>query len=300
MTRPRGCLTSRGGQGSVTQEDIARDAGVQEIAWAKINLALHVRARRKDGYHEIESLFAFVDDGDRIDVCPADGLSLAITGPFGDDLTVDDDNLVLRAAHAMQAYFGVTQGAAILLDKRLPIAAGLGGGSADAAAVARALNRLWGLGADDASLISAIGSLGADVPVCVASRMVTGRGVGDEMTPFARAPEYQGRPLLLVNPCIPCPTGPVFRVWDGLDRGAMGEDAAHWRNDLEAGAVTLVPVIADVLDALHAVGGAERVRMSGSGATCFALFYDVALRDDAAKKLRALHPDWWTMTGALL
>lgn len=272
---------------------------VTETAFAKVNLALHVRARRDDGYHIIESLFAFVDDGDRITLAPAQQLTLTISGPFGVNLSADDDNLILRAARAMQAHFGVTQGAHIRLEKRLPIAAGLGGGSADAAAAARALNRLWRVNADDAALIAAIGALGADVPVCVGSHMVVGKGVGDEMSPWPDAGDYAGQPIMLVNPVIPCPTGPVFRAWDGVDHGPLGQEERAWRNDLESGAIALVPVIADVLAALRPLAGARLVRMSGSGASCFALFDDVALRNAARERIRAAHPGWWVMAGLL-
>jgi len=274
-----------------------------ETAFAKINLALHVRARREDGYHLIESLFAFIDDGDRLEVAPAPDLRLRLTGPFAAELEggggKSEDNLVLRAARAMQGHFGVNAGASILLDKRLPVAAGLGGGSADAAAVARALNRLWNLGADEAALIRAIGPLGADVPVCLAARTAIGRGIGDELLPSADAAGLTGRPVLLVNPRIACPTGPVYRLWDGVDRGPLGEEATGWRNDLEPGALALVPQVAAVLETLRGMAGAEIVRMSGSGATCFALFGDAAARDEAERAVARARPGWWTMPGAL-
>ncbi len=270
-----------------------------KTAYAKINLALHVRSRRADGYHEIETLFAFVDDGDGLGVEPADGLTLQVTGPFAGALEDEADNLALRVARAMQQHFGVSEGAAIRLEKRLPIAAGLGGGSADAAAAARALNRLWRLDAGEDALVGAIGGLGADVPVCVASRMTMGRGIGDAMEPWGQAEHWRGMPVLLVNPGAACPTGPVYRAWDGKDRGPLTDDPATWRNDLGAGAVTLVPQIADVLAALRGCEGASMVRMSGSGATCFALFGDAAARDAAEHAIRAAHPGWWTMTGAL-
>lgn len=273
---------------------------IDETAFAKINLALHVRVRRPDGYHEIESLFAFVDDGDRLSAGRADSLSLKVSGPFAASLAGEgDDNLVLRAARAMQRHFSVRDGAAIRLDKRLPIAAGLGGGSADAAAVARALARLWRLDAGEDALVAAIGGLGADVPVCVSSRMVIGRGIGDDMTDWSGAAAWAGRPVLLVNPGDACPTGPVYRAWDGIDRGALPDDAAGWRNDLEPGAMALVPSIAGVLSALRECVGTSLVRMSGSGATCFALFDDREARDAAENRIRAAHPGWWTMTGAL-
>ena len=272
---------------------------ISEIAYAKINLALHVRARRADGYHLLESLFAFADDGDRIEVEPASELSLRLTGPFAPGLEGDGDNLALRAARAMQSRFGVDAGAAIRLDKRLPVAAGLGGGSADAAAVARALARLWGLDAGEAELIEAVGPLGADVAVCVASRTVIGRGIGDEMTPWQRADDWSGAPVLLVNPGLACPTGPVFRQWDGIDRGPLGDAPTGWRNDLEVGALALVPQIGELLSALRDVAGARFVRMSGSGATCFALFETAVTRDAAKQAISSAHPGWWTMGGAL-
>ena len=272
---------------------------ISEIAYAKINLALHVRARRADGYHLLESLFAFADDGDRIEVEPAAELSLRLTGPFALGLEADGDNLALRAARAMQSRFGIAAGAAIRLDKRLPVAAGLGGGSADAAAVARALARLWGLDTGEAELIEAVGPLGADVPVCVASHTVIGCGIGDEMTPWQRAEDWSGTPVLLVNPGLACPTGPVFRQWDGIDRGPLGDAPTGWRNDLEAGALALVPQIGELLSALRDVAGAKLVRMSGSGATCFALFETATARDTAEQAIASVHPGWWTMGGAL-
>ncbi len=272
---------------------------VVETAFAKINLALHVRSRRADGYHLIESLFAFVDAGDRIEAKAAPDLRLRLEGRFSAELGEGEDNLVLRAARAMQRYFGVDAGADIVLNKHLPVAAGLGGGSADAAAVARVLNRLWNVGADEAALVAAIGGLGADIPVCVASRTVVGRGIGDEMTPWPDAAALTGRPVLLVNPGRPCPTGPVFRQWDGMDRGPLGDAMAGWRNDLEPGALVLVPEIGAVLEVLNDVAGAGLVGMSGSGATCFALFDEEEGRDAAQQRIARMRPDWWTLTGLL-
>lgn len=271
---------------------------VTETAYAKINLALHVRARRHDGYHEIESLFAFLDDGDRIAVEPADSLILSIGGPFADALTADDDNLVLRAARAMKAWFDVGQGAHIRLEKRLPIAAGLGGGSADAAATARALNAFWNLDADMATLARVVGGLGADVPVCLASRTAIGRGIGDIIEPVDMA-AISGVPVLLVNPMKPCPTGPVYRGWDGADRGSLAVHRSAWRNDLTASAVALVPEIGMVLYMLTQARGAGQVAMSGSGSTCFALFDSEAARDEARNDIAEMQPGWWTCTGRL-
>jgi 4-diphosphocytidyl-2-C-methyl-D-erythritol kinase len=271
---------------------------VHETAYAKLNLALHVRKRREDGYHELETLFAFVDQGDRLSVAPAAGLTLAITGPFAAGLSAGDDNLVLRAARALAQRYGVSAGAAFTLDKQLPVAAGIGGGSADAAAALRLCARLWDLAVTPAELAELAAPLGADVPACVAAQTCFGSGVGDKLTPVAIT-DLAGAPVLLVNPRIACPTGPVFKAWDGVDRGAL--DPADWRNgrnDLAAPAIGLHPEIAAVLAALRETG--PRVaRMSGSGATCFALFVDPAQRDAAAVQLAERHPQWWQISGNL-
>ena len=270
-----------------------------ETGYTKINLALHVRRRRADGYHELETLFAFADTGDELSAIQSDTLSLAITGPFASGLTTEPDNLVLRAARALQDHFGVSQGAALTLNKRLPIASGIGGGSADAAAALRLLVRLWGLPEDQEALRKIGTQLGADVPACIASETCIGLGTGTELVPL-NLPNVEGTPLLLVNPLMPCPTGPVFAAWDGIDRGALV--AEHWataRNDLQDPAMSLVPIIGDVLQALAALDGATLFRMSGSGATCFALFDDAAQRDVAAQLISEEHPDWWAMAASL-
>jgi 4-diphosphocytidyl-2-C-methyl-D-erythritol kinase len=245
---------------------------MREIAYAKLNLALHVRARQPDGYHRIETLFAFCEDGDVVTAEPADALSLAVAGPFADALADEGDNLVLRAARAAGATVALT------LDKRLPVAAGLGGGSADAAAVLR----LFGGTREMAA------TLGADVPACLLSRTARGEGRGDRLEPV-EIPGLSGTPVLLVNPDIPLPTAPVFRGWDGIDRGPLGDWEAG-RNDLEAPARALVPEIGAVLDAL---AGARVARMSGSGATCFGLYPNEAARDAAAARISAARPGWW-------
>lgn len=270
-----------------------------ETAYAKINLALHVRARRTDGYHEIETLFAFCAEGDKISAEPAKDLTLSISGPFGDGLPADESNLVLRAAQAMQAHFRVAQGAHITLDKRLPIAAGLGGGSADAAAAARALKRLWALEADDAALVAAIGALGADVAVCVESKSALGKGLGDQLSPPPADMPEAGTPILLVNPLKPCPTGAVYKGWDGADRGSLAIMRSGWRNDLSPSAIALVPEIGVALYMLDDIGTANLVRMSGSGATCFALFDSIADRDEAQAEIATMQPGWWTCASML-
>lgn len=269
-----------------------------EAAYAKLNLALHVRQRRADGYHELETLFAFVDAGDVLTVEAAEAFSLTIIGPFAEGLSCGEDNLVLRAARLLAARNGITAGAAFTLDKRLPVAAGIGGGSADAAAALRLCARLWQIGPDAVRPSDVAAELGADVPACVASQTVYGDGVGERLRPIDGA-ALSGLSVLLVNPRVACLTGPVFKAWDGIDRGPL--DIAGWmaaRNDLEAPAVALHPVIAEVLDALR--GTCPRLaRMSGSGATCFALFDSATARDAAASAIAGAHPGWWQMAGAL-
>lgn len=272
-----------------------------ETAFAKLNLALHVRRRRDDGYHELETLFAFAQDGDRVGGEEAADISLKISGPFGDGLS-NTDNLVIRAARQMQSHFGVRQGAAIRLDKKLPIASGIGGGSADAAATARLLKRLWHIRADDTELERLLAPLGADIPACVRSRTVYGDGTGTELRSVSDD-RISGRAALLVNPLQAVATGPVFAAWGGADRGGMDftdpwETALHGRNDLQAPAISICPVINDVLDAL-ALTDAEMVRMSGSGATCFALYGSATARDAAHRTIASTCPDWWTMASLL-
>ena len=265
---------------------------MEETAFAKVNLALHVRARAPDGYHRIETLFAFCEHGARLSVAEGEGRSLAVTGPFADALAGEADNLVLRAARAFRG----ARGAALTLEKNLPVASGIGGGSADAAAALRLLNRWWGIGAPEAELVGIAASLGADVPACVLSRTMRGEGKGDRLSNAAL--DVAGTPILLVNPGVPVSTAAVFRTWDGVDRGPL-LSLADSRNDLEPPALTLAPAIDAVLARLTAAEGASLVRMSGSGATCFALFADEASRDHAAAVIAAEHPDWWRLASRL-
>lgn len=265
-----------------------------ETAYAKINLALHVRGRREDGYHELETLFAFVDAGDRLSARPADADSLHVLGEFAGWLDNPFDNLVSRALAALPRPGGL----AIALEKNLPVAAGLGGGSADAGAVFRLVERAFGLPNDWTERAAA---LGADVPACVESRACIGRGTGALLEPGPQ--DLAGTSVLLVNPRRPLATGLVFRGWDGVDRGPLPEGDAReialaGRNDLEAPAITLCPAIAEVLAALRE-DELWLARMSGSGATCFALYDGKAQCDAAAARIAAAHPEWWQMAGAL-
>jgi 4-diphosphocytidyl-2-C-methyl-D-erythritol kinase len=271
---------------------------LSDIAYAKINLALHVRRRRDDGYHELETLFAFAEDGDRLTVEPSDVLSLNIVGPFAAGLSAGPDNLVLRAAALLAERNGIASGAAFTLEKRLPIASGIGGVSADAAAALRLASQLWSIGLNATRLSDIAAELGADVPACIPSITCLGTGVGDRLTPIDdRA--LSATPLLLVNPGIACPTGPVFKAWDGIDGGAL--EVAAWetgRNDLEKPAIGLHPEISEVLDSLRHTNP-RLARMSGSGATCFALYDSPAARDVAQNAISGACPNWWTMASSL-
>jgi 4-diphosphocytidyl-2-C-methyl-D-erythritol kinase len=270
-----------------------------ETAYAKVNLALHVRARRPDGYHELESLFAFCADGDELrGVAREDGeIALSIEGEFAEELGAGEDNLVMRAARALQSASGTLFGADLVLDKRLPIASGIGGGSADAAATLRLLVKLWGIRPMDIEFPVIAASLGADVPACLGSQTVFGSGIGEQLETVDL--DLAGTPILLVNPLFECPTGAVFKDWDGVDHGPL--DPGQWqrgRNDLAMPAIALVPEIDEVLAVLKAQLP-NLARMSGSGATCFALFGSDAERDAAADRIENDHPDWWTLATAL-
>ncbi len=265
-----------------------------ETAFAKINLALHVRARREDGYHELETLFAFVDDGDRLSAATALQDELRTIGEFGSQLDDPFRNIVAKALGKLPR----ASGWAVTLDKRLPIAAGLGGGSADAGAVFRMVEAAQGLPADWAARAA---KLGADVPACVRSITCIGRGTGTELEPIDN--DLAGMGVLLVNPRVPLATGPVFKGWDGVDRGPLPQGSVRaitlaGRNDLELAAIALCPAIAGVLAALTETQPLV-ARMSGSGATCFALYECHDVMREAAEKLSLARPGWWQMTGSL-
>ncbi len=267
---------------------------MRETAYAKINLALHVRERRADGYHALETLFAFVDAGDELTAKPASEDRVTTLGPFAGGIDDPFDNLVAKTLAALPR----SQGLDITLEKNLPVAAGLGGGSADAGAVFRIVEELHGL-PDDWPERAA--RLGADVPSCVRSEMATGRGTGTELEPVEN--DLAGTPVLLVNPREKLATGPVFKAWDGTDRGPLPSGTARQialagRNDLTEPALDLCPAIGQVLAALE---GSDTwfTRMSGSGATCFALYDTTAARDHALRQITQERPDWWLLAGGL-
>ena len=265
-----------------------------ETAYAKINLALHVRRRRDDGYHELETLFAFVDAGDVVSARPAAQDELRTVGEFAGQLTDPFDNIVASALKALPH----GPGWAVSLEKNLPVAAGLGGGSADAGAVFRMVEAQFGLPGDWPARAA---KLGADVPACVRSVTCIGRGTGTELTEIES--DLTGTAVLLVNPRVPLGTGPVFAGWDGADRGALPQGsvskiAREGRNDLEPSAIMLCPPIAEVLAALRQTNPVLS-RMSGSGATCFALYASAGERDAAAAAISAAQHGWWQLAGEL-
>lgn len=274
-------------------------------ARAKVNLSLRVAGRRPDGYHELESLVVFPDTGDRLEVEEAQDLCLDITGPFASQLEGEADNLVLRAARALQAKTASGKGARITLDKWLPVASGIGGGSADAAAALILLNDLWKTGLDRDALACIGLELGADVPVCLDPAPAFMTGIGERIHRLPSLPHFV---LLLVNPGMAVPTGEVFRrlaaplltgerTRNAPPSFAALDDLLAWLadhpNDLEAPARDIAPVIGRVLRTLEKLPGARLARMSGSGATCFAMFADLSDAQDALSALLAEYPDWW-------
>ena len=271
-----------------------------QFAPAKVNLYLHVTGKRADGYHLLDSLAVFPAAGDIVAAAPAKALSLDISGPFGAVLRAEADNLLLRAARLLAP----ARGAALSLEKNLPVASGIGGGSADAAAALHVLSALWGI--TGAGLPALALQLGADVPVCLASRPARMQGIGEILAP---APRLPGFGMVLVNPGVAVPTPAVFRARQGgfsappnlpghwADVDAMVADLARCTNDLQAAAIGIEPVIGDVLAVLAALPGAKLARMSGSGATCFALFATPAAARDAAARIT--QPGWWRWGGGL-
>jgi 4-diphosphocytidyl-2-C-methyl-D-erythritol kinase len=257
-----------------------------EIAPAKLNLALHIRGKLPDGRHSIETIFAFCTDGDRLSAEVADEFSLDVKGPFAAELAQEHDNLVLKAARALADSAAVAKGAALVLDKGLPVASGIGSGSADAAAALRLLTSLWSIDPKHAETVAP--TLGSDVPACLLSLPARGEGAGDKLSPV-EVPDLSGTPVLLVNPSVPLSTAAAYGAWDGIDRGPLG-DWREGRNDLQPVAIALVPQIESVLAWLSAQAGASFVRMSGSGATCFAFFDNEEARDMAAASVPR---EWW-------
>ena len=264
--------------------------------YAKLNLALHVRRRRDDGYHELETLFAFVDAGDVLTAREADADALVQRGEFGGRMGLPFGNLAMRALGKLPRSTGLE----ITLEKNLPVASGLGGGSGDAGAVFRIVRELYGLPDDWHDRAAA---LGADVPACVESVACLGRGTGTDLHPVEN--DMAGMPVLVVNPRVAISTADVYAAYDGIDGGPLqGESAReiafHNQNDLER-IVTERLCVEHVVHTLNALSDTDPLlsRMSGSGASCFALYRDDAQRDAALETIKRLHPDWWTLAGRL-
>lgn len=273
-----------------------------EKACAKINLTLRVRGRRADGYHDLESLVAFADLADTLTLQPGVATALDIAGPFAELSGPTADNLVLKAVAALRQRIDGLKAGHFMLEKNLPVAAGIGGGSADAAAALRLLARVNGLAFDDPRLTASAMNVGADVPVCLTSRPRIMRGVGDGLSPPLDLPPM---PAVLINPGVALATRDVFAKFVSEDASngniadvprpvdAMIEFLQRHGNDLTQAAIACVPVVAEVLDALRAVPGVRLARMSGSGATCFALFTSAGEAAAAAWLLQAAYKDWW-------
>ena len=282
---------------------------VRTFAPAKLNLYLQVTGRRPDGYHLIDSLVVFVGIGDRLGAAPAPTLTLTATGRFAASLPAATDNLVLRAAAGLAAALGRDAGAALQLEKVLPVAAGIGGGSADAAAALLALSELWRSPLDAARLDAIALRLGADVPACLRSQPLQMAGIGEQLTPVAGlAPLWS----VLVNPGLALATKAVFAAFDGRfsapmpfvrlpsTAAALAAALRERRNDLEPAARTLCPIIGEVLAALAAQPGCLLARMSGSGASCFGLFAAATAAETAANSLTSARPDWWIAAAPIL
>jgi 4-diphosphocytidyl-2-C-methyl-D-erythritol kinase len=283
-----------------------------ENAPAKVNLTLRVLARRADGYHELDSLVVFADCSDRLTFTPGGALSLTLSGATAAQADSDAENLVLKAARALAARIPSVTLGAFRLEKNLPVAAGLGGGSSDAAAALRLIMRANGLAPDAPQLHEAARATGADVPVCLNPRPRLMRGIGEKLSEPLTLPQL---PAVLVNPGVGLSTKDVFAGWKPgaaatapFDLAAIAKLAGREQllqilqtqpNDLEAPAIALQPVIADVLSALHGFAGCQLTRMSGSGATCFGLFSSAAEAEVTAKTLHAKYPDWWVQACAL-
>jgi 4-diphosphocytidyl-2-C-methyl-D-erythritol kinase len=293
------------------------EQALSEDGRAKVNLTLRVIGRRTDGYHDIESVVAFADCADHLTLTPGPELGLVATGPLAEACGATSDNLVIKAAHLLRERVPDLKVGSFTLDKVLPVAAGIGGGSADAAAALRLMAQLNGLALDDQRLHAVALATGADVPVCLASRPCDMTGVGESLLPLS----LPIMPCVMVNPRVPVATKDVFNAL-GLRNGQLlvgatdvlrgtawpqaGASVEDWvevlaasSNDLEGPATRIQPIIGEVISALSATNGAWLARMSGSGATCFALYENTADAGRAADAIRRDHPEWWVHAGTL-
>lgn len=269
-----------------------------ELARAKVNLCLHVTGRRSDGMHLLDSIVVFPEVGDVLEAAAADILTLEIDGPFGQDLDASEGNLVIQVARMLPG-----NGAALRLRKNLPVASGIGGGSADAAACIRLLSGMWGM---EVPSVEQLTELGADVPVCLAQVPTRMSGIGDRLTPLLTLPKFW---IVLANAGQGVETGAVFKAMKSRDNAGMADIPESFqtkeslfeflraqRNDMQASAIDICPVIADVLNALETTKNCALARMSGSGGTCFGLFSTEADAVAAAFEVQTNHPDWWVVS----
>jgi 4-diphosphocytidyl-2-C-methyl-D-erythritol kinase len=279
------------------------------FAPAKINLFLHITGKQADGYHTLQSMMGFVDVGDDLTFSKHDSLYIDVKGPFAGELEDPKDNLVYKAARHLAEQYKVPLCGKIVLTKNLPVAAGLGGGSADAAATLKGLVKLWDLPEEPHRLQKIALGLGADVPACLYKKLVWAEGVGEKMTPL---PEMPGIHFVLANPLIPTPTAEVFKKFRSrfstpLQFSVRRKSSAAWiadlkiyHNDLTDAACAVTPAIRDVLDSLSGTTGCQLSRLAGSGATCFGIYGSAEAAKTAANDLRARHPSWWVTPADML
>ncbi|OUS04382.1 4-(cytidine 5'-diphospho)-2-C-methyl-D-erythritol kinase [Rhodobacterales bacterium 52_120_T64] len=269
-----------------------------ELARAKVNLCLHVTGRREDGMHLLDSIVVFPAVGDMLEASEADDLTLEIAGPFGNGLDAGDGNLVIRAARMLS-----NKGAALRLRKILPVASGIGGGSADAAASIRMLTDLWDV---NSPALETLTDLGADVPVCMAQVPTRMSGIGEKLAALPTLPKFW---IVLCNARQGVETGAVFRAMKSRDNPSLSQTPESFptvdnlfeylraqRNDMQTAAIESCPIIADVLSAIEATRNCALSRMSGSGGTCFGLYAAEVAADEAAKEICENHPDWWVVS----
>jgi 4-diphosphocytidyl-2-C-methyl-D-erythritol kinase len=278
--------------------------GVARLAPGKVNLALHVTGRREDGYHLLDSIAVFADIGDRVEIAAADEISLNVTGPFAAHAPGGPADLAWRAASAFFDHTGLAAAASIRVEKNIPAGAGLGGGSADAAAVLLGLNELFDTQVPDEELAELGLRLGADVPMCLAGKALRARGVGEEIVPLDGWPSL---PMVLIWPGVSVSTAEVFRTMTRRDNpplpdppgGTSPTALVNWlqntRNDLEPPALRIAPAVREALDALRATEGCLLARMSGSGSGCFGLYADREAADRAAAEIGRREPAWWSV-----
>jgi 4-diphosphocytidyl-2-C-methyl-D-erythritol kinase len=302
---------SAGAQNGTAYKDLS-PVLIREQARAKVNLTLHVKGKRNDGYHELESLVAFADICDELVFTPASSDSLSLEGPFAS--AVDGENLVFKAKRAVAEWLDREIRGDFRLQKNIPVAAGLGGGSSDAAAAIRALFKAYGVASDPSAFATRAAAIGADIPVCLYQRAAWMRGLGEHVTPV---PRLTALPAVLVNPRLKLSTAAVFKTlnaaaYDSAKHRESGPISTDWkdpehaamslregRNDLERPAIALEPAVASVLSALENLGDCLLARLSGSGPTCFGLFPSKESADDAAREIGGAHPHWWVAATTL-